>query len=63
MKLLDGKNVVITGASRGIGRGIALVFAKHGANIAFTYLSSKEAAIAFVAASENSGPPSSDRFL
>ena len=45
MKLLDGKNIVITGASRGIGRGIALVFAKHGANIAFTYLSSKEAAI------------------
>lgn len=45
MKLLDGKNVVITGASRGIGRGIALVFANHGANIAFTYLSSKEAAI------------------
>ena len=44
MKLLDGKNVVITGASRGIGRGIALVFAKHGANIAFTYLSSEVAA-------------------
>jgi len=40
MKLLDGKNVIITGASRGIGKGIAQVFAKHGANIAFTYRSS-----------------------
>ena len=40
MKLLDGKNVIITGASRGIGRGIAEVFARQGANIAFTYLSS-----------------------
>ena len=38
--LLEGKNVIITGASRGIGRGVATVFAKNGANIAFTYLSS-----------------------
>lgn len=45
MKLLDNKNVIITGASRGIGRGIAEVFAKNGANIAFTYNASKEAAI------------------
>jgi 3-oxoacyl-[acyl-carrier protein] reductase len=44
MKLLERKNVIITGASRGIGKGIALVFAKHGANIAFTYLSSEAAA-------------------
>ena len=44
MKLLERKNVIITGASRGIGKGIALVFAKHGANIAFTYLSSEVAA-------------------
>ena len=36
--LLEGKNVIITGASRGIGRGVATVFAKNGANIAFTYL-------------------------
>ncbi len=40
MKLLEGKTVIITGASRGIGKGIAEVFAKHGANIAFTYSSS-----------------------
>ena len=44
MKLLQSKNIVITGASRGIGKGIAKVFASHGANIAFTFLSSEEKA-------------------
>lgn len=44
MKLLEGKTALITGASRGIGRGIAEVFAKNGANVAFTYSSSAEAA-------------------
>ena len=42
IKLLNGTNALITGASRGIGRGIALVLAQHGANVAFTYLSSPE---------------------
>ena len=42
MKLLDGKNALITGASKGIGRSIAIRFAEEGANIAFTYLSSVE---------------------
>ena len=45
MKLLEGKVALITGASRGIGRGVAEVFAKHGANIAFTYSSSVESAL------------------
>ncbi len=40
MELVQGKNVIITGASRGIGRGIALAFAQQGANVAFTYSSS-----------------------
>ncbi len=40
MKLLEGKNTIITGASRGIGNGIAKVFAENGANVAFTYSSS-----------------------
>ncbi|SEQ45013.1 3-oxoacyl-[acyl-carrier-protein] reductase [Hyunsoonleella jejuensis] len=44
MKLLEGKTAIITGASRGIGRGIAKVFAEQGANVAFTYSSSVEAA-------------------
>ena len=44
MKLLENKTVLITGASRGIGKGIATVFAQHGANVAFTYSSSVDAA-------------------
>ena len=43
-KLLENKTAVITGATRGIGRGIALTFAQHGCNVAFTYSSSVEAA-------------------
>jgi 3-oxoacyl-[acyl-carrier protein] reductase len=44
MKILQGKVAIITGASRGIGRGIAIRFAQEGANIAFTYASSEEKA-------------------
>lgn len=43
MKLLQNKVAVITGAARGIGEGIALKFAEHGANIAFTYVSESSA--------------------
>lgn len=45
MKLLEGKVAIITGASRGIGSGIARVFAQHGAQVAFTYSSSAESAL------------------
>ncbi len=41
MKIIDGKTVIITGASRGIGMGIARIFAEHGANVAFTFSSSE----------------------
>lgn len=44
MKILEGKVAIITGASRGIGKGIAELFAAQGANVAFTYLSSEEKA-------------------
>jgi 3-oxoacyl-[acyl-carrier protein] reductase len=44
MQLLQNRVALITGATRGIGKGIVLEFAKHGANIAFTYLSSDEKA-------------------
>ncbi|MEO0472302.1 MAG: SDR family NAD(P)-dependent oxidoreductase, partial [Bacteroidota bacterium] len=40
MKLLEGQATLITGATRGIGRSIALSFAEQGANVAFTYRSS-----------------------
>jgi 3-oxoacyl-[acyl-carrier protein] reductase len=42
MKLLEGKTAVITGASRGIGKGIALRFAAEGANIALTNIIDNE---------------------
>lgn len=38
MKLLDGKTAIVTGASRGIGKAIALKFAEEGCHIAFTDL-------------------------
>ncbi|GGH41836.1 3-ketoacyl-ACP reductase [Mangrovimonas yunxiaonensis] len=44
MKLLEGKTAIVTGGSRGIGKGIAKVFAQQGANVAFTYSASVEAA-------------------
>lgn len=45
MKLLENKVALITGATRGIGRGIALKFAENGCNVAFTYVSSESKAI------------------
>jgi len=49
MKLLDGKVAVITGGSRGIGKGIVESFVKNGAHVAFTYHSSSTAADKIVA--------------
>ena len=43
MKLLDNKVVVVTGAARGIGEGIALKMAEQGAQVAFTYVSESSA--------------------
>ncbi len=51
MKLLEGKVAIVTGAARGIGEAVAVKFAEHGANVAFTYVSdsSKEKAAALEA--------------
>lgn len=48
-KLLEGKVAIVTGATRGIGRGIAQLFAEHGANVVFTYVSSEDKARALEA--------------
>ena len=55
MKLLEGKVALITGGSRGIGKGIVEAFAKQGADIAFTYRSSKEQAEQAKAAAASHG--------
>ncbi len=44
MKQLEGKVAIITGATRGIGKGIAQIFAQEGAKIAFTYAGSVDKA-------------------
>ena len=51
----EGQVAIVTGAARGIGKGIAIEFAKHGANVAFTYNSSVQAAQELVSELESFG--------
>lgn len=55
MGLLQGKTALVTGASKGIGRAIAMKYAEQGANVAFTYLSSVERGEALVKELEAKG--------
>jgi 3-oxoacyl-[acyl-carrier protein] reductase len=55
MGLLSGKVALITGGSRGIGEAIVMKYAEEGADIAFTYVSSEEKALAVVAAAKQKG--------
>lgn len=55
MKLLEGKVAIISGATRGIGKGIAQLFAEQGADVAFTYASSEEKALAIEAELKEKG--------
>jgi len=48
MALLQGKNALITGGSRGIGESLVRSYAAHGANVVFTYRSSAESAMKIV---------------
>ena len=55
MGILEGKIALVTGATRGIGRAIALRFAAEGADVAFTYRSQHEAAAGLVSELEAMG--------
>lgn len=55
MGLLTGRTALVTGATRGIGRAVALKLASEGADIAFTYRSQHEAAESLVAELETLG--------
>src|SRR5258708_38518602 len=55
VKDLEGKGIIVTGATRGIGRAIALEAASRGANIAFNYLKSEDQASALKSEIETLG--------
>ena len=56
MKILEGKVAIATGATRGIGRSIAVKLAEQGAHVVFTYASSEEKAQQRVASKTRASP-------
>ena len=53
--MIQGKTAIITGASRGIGKAIALTFARHGAFVGINYVTEKEKAEKVLTAIVNNG--------
>ena len=56
--LLKDKNVFLTGGSRGIGKSAVFELVRHGANVAFTYVSSEQGAKDTVAKAKEINPSS-----
>lgn len=63
MLRLEGKNVLVTGASYGIGRAVAVKFAAEGANVAINHRSSAEEAQETLAATQAARPESASKHL
>ena len=61
VKSLQGKRVLITGASRGLGRALCEVFVGEGARVAFTYTRDEEGASQTLAACHAAGAPYIDQ--